>query len=85
MENKSVVIKLEYPVQLADRTLNEVTIRRPTLGDLLDYPIRDTSDLDGEMKLYSRLCDLVPDEMRLLDMADYTKIQKQYLIFRGDA
>lgn len=82
---KTVVISLEYPVQLADRLLTEVEMRRPNLGDLLDNPIRDLNDMNGEMRLYARLCDLVPEEIRELDMADYVKLQKQYLLFRGDA
>ena len=80
---REVEISLDFPVQLPDRILDRVVMRRPKLSDLLAAPIRDTSDLDGEMRLYARLCDLVPDELQELDMADYEKIQKQYLIFRG--
>lgn len=84
MDKRSEVeITLDFPVQLADRLLERVTMRRPTVGDTLDYPVRDTSDMDGETKLYAKLCDLVPDELRLLDMADYGKLQKQFLLFRG--
>ncbi|MBD5641766.1 MAG: phage tail assembly protein [Desulfovibrio sp.] len=80
---REVEISLDFPVQLPDRILDRVVMRRPKLSDLLAAPIRDTSDLDGEMRLYARLCDLVPDELQELDMADYEKIQKQYLLFRG--
>ena len=82
---REVEITLDFPVQLADRKLEKVVMRRPRLSDLLAAPIRDLNDLDGEMRLYARLCNLVPDEIQELDMADYGKIQEQYLLFRGEA
>lgn len=80
---KTAIIRLDCPVQLADRQLSEVTMRRPTVGDLLDYPIRDVQDMAGELRLYACLCNIHEDDMRKVDMEDYAKIQQQYLLFRG--
>lgn len=82
-KEKTATIRLGCPVQLADRLLTELTMRRPTVGDLLDHPIRDVQDMAGELRLYACLCNLNEDDMRRLDMEDYAKIQRQYLFFRG--
>ncbi len=82
-KQKSAIISLDCPVQLADRLLTEVTMRRPTVGDLIDHPIRDVQDMKGELRLYAWLCNLSEEDLRLLDMEDYAKIQRQYLFFRG--
>lgn len=38
---KTAKITLRYPAQLSDRTLSSITMRRPTVGDMLDYPIKN--------------------------------------------
>ena len=38
---KTAKIALLYPAQLSDRTLSSITMRRPTVGDMLDYPIKN--------------------------------------------
>lgn len=80
---KQVEIALDFPVQLADRLLDRVVMRRPAIGDLIDYPIYDVKDMKGELRLYAELCDLNPEELRLVDAADYDKIQKQFISFRS--
>lgn len=80
---KNATIRLCCPVQLADGLLSEVTMRRPTVGDILDHPIRDVQDMAGELRLYACLCNIHEDDMRKVDMEDYAKIQQQYLFFRG--
>lgn len=77
-----VEIELDFPVQLADRMLDRVVMRRPVIGDLVDYPVQDTRDMKGELQLYAELCNLNPEELRLVDAADYDKIQKQFISFR---
>ena len=77
------IIKLEYPVRLADRTLTQVSMRRATVGDMLACPIRDAGDVAGEVALMARLCDLVPEELQDLDWSDYERLQRELLSFRG--
>ncbi len=81
-------IALDFPVQLADRELAEVTMRRPTLDDEITY-VPNSRDpkvqLEQEARYFGHLCGLKVEEVRKLDMADYEKLQKQYLIFRGRA
>lgn len=78
----TVEIILEFPVQLPDKLLSSVKIRRPTLGDLMDCPIAGESDVAGEVRLMSRLCGMNIEDMRTLDAGDYAKIQAKFLEFR---
>lgn len=82
----SETIKLDYPVQLADRLLEEISMRRIIVDDLIACPIKDGQDYAGEVKLAARISKLKEDELRLLDIVDYTKCQKVLFRFRfGDA
>lgn len=73
-------------MQLADKLLTSVTMRRPTVGDLMDCPVSNENDTSSEVRLLSRLCGLNVEDMRLLDLADYMKLTRQFLSFRiGDA
>jgi len=79
----SATIRLNYPLNLADRTAREVTMRRPSLGDLLDYEPKRTDDVEGEAVLIGILCGLRIEELRGLDSTDYERLQMQYLRFRA--
>lgn len=82
-KQKTALIKLVYPVQLPDRTLREVTMRRPTVGDLVRYPVRDNADLEGELDLLCHLCGLLPEDAQGMDAADYDALRNQYVFFRS--
>ena len=82
-DRKEAVIKLAYPVTLADRQLDSVTMRRPTLGDILDHEPKRVEDVKEEVILIGLLCGLKEPEMRLLDTTDYARLQKQYVRFRA--
>lgn len=81
--SRSAVVALNYPVQLADRQLTEVTMRRPNMGDLLDHEPKAPDDVASELELIGILCGLKPSEMRLLDATDYARLQDQYVRFRA--
>lgn len=82
-KQKTATIKLDFPVQLTDRTMNEVTMRRPTVGDLLRYPVRDNADLEGELTMLCHLCGIVPEDAQGMDAADYDALRNQYVFFRS--
>lgn len=79
---KTATIKLEFPIQLADRTLEEVTLRRPTMLDLRKHPVSGPGDIEGEMKQIGALCGLRLEEMDMMDSADYGRLQDAYIRFR---
>lgn len=82
-KERSVTIPLDFPLELADRKLEEVIFRRPTMGDLADFPVNQTTNLEDEMALVGQLSDLHVDDLRRMDSEDYAKLQKQLLQFRG--
>lgn len=82
-KEKNVTIALDWPVQLADRKLDTVCMRRPTMGDLIDNPVRDGLDYLGEIRLFAALSGLHEDDLRAMDAEDYLKLQQQYAFFRG--
>lgn len=80
-----VEIILDFPVQLADRKLDKVTMRRPVMGDILKRNFTGEIDLAASVALIGDLCGLVPDEMEMVDASDFEKLQDQLLSFRGVA
>ena len=78
-------ITLEFPVQLADRQLTEVTIRRPIMRDMLKHKMDQHSGLAEEMALIADLSGLVREELELFDTHDYEKLQTQLIRFRESA
>lgn len=82
---RQVEITLEFPVQLADRKLEKLTMRRPTVRDWLKYDLKDDFSFKDSVGLLADLCGLVPDELEMLDFYDFEKLQAQLLSFRGFA
>ena len=82
-KEKTVTIKLDFPVQLADHQLTEVTMRRPIMKDMLTHKIDGKSGLAEDMSLIAALCGLVREELESFDTCDYEKMQEQLFRFRG--
>jgi hypothetical protein len=79
---RSETLTLEFPIQLADRLLTEVTMRRPTMKDLRNHRIKGPDDTEGEFRQFAALCGLRPEEMEGMDAADYARFQNLYVRFR---
>ena len=82
-KEKCVTIPLDFPLELANRKLDAVTIQRPLRGDLEDYPVNASTGLNEEMALVAHLCGLHAEDLRQMDAEDYGKLQTQLLQFRG--
>ncbi|MCL2458904.1 MAG: phage tail assembly protein [Desulfobulbus sp.] len=85
MVAQSETLTLDFPMQLADRLLASVTMRRPTMKDLRQYPVRNAEDFDGEFRQFAALCNLRVEELEAMDAADYSRLQSLYLRFRTPA
>lgn len=79
---KTVTIKLDYPVQLADRKLTEVIMRRPVVKDMLKHQKGQEMTLTEAAGLLADLCGILPEDIELLDVSDFEKLQNQLLSFR---
>lgn len=82
---RSETITLEFPIQLADRVVTEVTMRRPTMKDLREHRVKGQEDVDGEFRQFAHLCGMRPEEMEGMDAADYARLQELYIRFRTPA
>lgn len=76
-------IELDFPIQLADRKLATVTIRRPRMADFLKHNSA-RSELEKEFGMIADLCNLATDDLELMDASDYEKLVEQLFLFRGE-
>lgn len=78
----SITIDLEFPVQLPDTLLEQVTIRRASMGEIKKYKIKGEDDVEGEMRLFSALTGLNMQILEKLDPDDYERLQDAFVSFR---
>lgn len=78
-------IKLDYPIRVqtenGEKLLETLPVRRLTVGDLRAVAGLKT-DAEQELAMMARITGLVPEDLDLLDLADYQKLQ---LFFRNSA
>ena len=79
----SSTINLQHPVTLATgQKLTQLTLRRPCVGDLRAVA-QLGNDVEQEIALFARLAGLVPEDVDLLDFADYQAIQDWFRTLQG--
>ena len=74
-------IALQAPIHLDGIRLNTLTLRRPKVRDMLAIEHLSGSDVEKEIQLFANLCEVSPDCLHELDMADYTQLQQHYQTF----
>lgn len=60
---------------------SELNMRRPRVKDQLNAQNSGKTDADREIRLFATLCDVSPDSIMELDVADYSKLQSAYRDF----
>ena len=65
--------KLKYPVKHNAHTINELTIRRPTVGDQIasEDQAKGFGPNKQSVYFYARLSGLSPDELSKIDFQDW--------------
>ena len=72
-------ITLDYPITKPDGTkVDSVTLRRATVRDLRRMKDFGSDPADQELGLIARLAGLVPEDLDLIDAADYAKLQRSF-------
>lgn len=72
-------IDLKYPIARPDGSkVASVTLRRATVGDLKAVQRQADKPEDQELALIARLTGLVPEDVELIDLADYKRIQESF-------
>lgn len=73
----TTTLTLKHPVQLPDTLLTTLTVRRPTVGDILDFPIDvNAPDMKVIAAMNARLCGLNVEDLRRLDISDYAALNE---------
>lgn len=68
-------ITLRYPITNAmGETVRTITVRRPRVGDLRAVAAL-SNESEQELAMFSRLTGWVPEDLDLLDLADYQAVQ----------
>lgn len=73
---EKTTIKLQYPLRVNGQEVTEIQLRRPRVRDRLAVEKMSASQAEKEVRFIANLCEMAPDEIEELDMADYTKIQE---------
>lgn len=74
-------IELKYPITLDGAKLSVLNLRRPKVRDMLSVEKQCNNDAEKEINLFANLCEVTPESLHDLDMADYAKLQKAYQDF----
>lgn len=71
-------INLDYPVRIDGVEVKVLQMRRPKVKDQLAADKFGGGDAEKEVRLFANLCEVAPDTIEELDLADYTKLQGEY-------
>ncbi len=76
MEKNMQTIKLQYPITVDGAAINNINLRRPLVRDRLIAEKASGNEVEKEIRLIANLCEMAPDHIEQLDMADYVKLQE---------
>lgn len=68
-------IKLETPIKIDGVEVNEISLRRPKVRDLLISDRKNISESEREINLIANLAEIPAEAIQDLDLCDYMKIQ----------
>lgn len=75
-------IELSHPVEAEGRTISELTMRRPKVRDERDARRAAAGDdAEAELMLLANLCEVAPETIHEMDLADYRSLQTAFLGF----
>lgn len=80
MTTTSQTVDLEFPIKIAGASVQVLTMRRSTVGDVLTAN-RIKDEIEREIVLFSNLCQVAPEDIRNLDLKDYQKLQEVFRSF----
>ena len=67
-------ITLNYPIEVNGIETSTLTLRRPSVGDLLNSTVGKSTQ-EGEVYLLANLCGVAPDDIKRMDLSDYFQLQ----------
>ena len=76
MKHTTERITLNFPIEHDGLPIQDIALRRPTVGDHLAAQKSAGTDAEREIRLIANLAELPPAAIHQLDMKDYAKLQK---------
>jgi len=71
-------VTLKFPL---DNGLSQLSLRRPKVRDMLTADKTKGGAAEKEIAMFANLCEVTPDEIEQLDLADYKAVQTVYEAF----
>lgn len=68
-------IKLNHPINVDGRQIVELQLRRPKVRDRLTVEKMNGAEAEKEIRFIANLCEVAPNDIEELDMADYVRLQ----------
>lgn len=69
-------IRLQYPLTVDGMRVDTLNMRRPLVRDRLVAEKASGSEVEKEIRLIANLCEMAPQAIEQLDLADYTQVQE---------
>lgn len=81
-EKGRIIVDLRTGFNQNGTQIKIIAMREPTVNDqLVAEKMIKVSDAEREIKVFSNLCEISPDEVKSLTMRDFKKLQEAYLNF----
>ena len=74
-------ITLKWAIKIDGADLRTLIMRRPKVRDQLAVEAEGVITPEGEMRLFANLCEVTPETIQELDLADYATLQETYTGF----
>ena len=74
-------IKLSHPVMSDGTELWVLNLRRPKVRDVILAAKLGGSDEEKEVRMFANLCEVAPETIEEMDIADYKELQESYKAF----
>ncbi|GFN46369.1 phage tail assembly protein [Candidatus Regiella insecticola] len=74
-------ITLKHPITLDGRQYGKLSLRRPRVRDILAASKTMGGDAEKEATMFANLCEVDPNIVNELDIADYKQLQDIYQSF----
>jgi len=74
-------IELKHPITINGTEVSVLQLRRPKVRDMLTAEKGGGSDAEKEILMFANLCEITPDSIQCMDLADYGALQRTYKDF----
>jgi hypothetical protein len=81
MNKTTTGVTLKYPVKADGTELRVLQMRRPKVRDQLHAEKQGTAtatSAEREIRLFANLCEVAPETLEDLDLADYRQLQETF-------